>query len=163
MAMVATRGVKSSWMLPALIVALGAALFATLLLRTGVLHLGQNGPMHAPGAAAPENVAVEAQLGVRFSNVAVVGGGGLVELTYTVLDPEKATTFQSDTTHPPTLYRTGDSDNPVHIAALMKQGHNLRPGQTYFILYENPHGIVKSGDTVRIESKAGALADFPVE
>ena len=68
----------------------------------------------------------------------MVGGGGLVELTYTVLDPEKATTFQSDTTHPPTLYRTGDSDNPVHIAALMKQGHNLRPGQTYFILYENP-------------------------
>jgi len=93
----------------------------------------------------------------------VVGGGGLVELTYTVLDPEKATTFQSDTKHPPTLYRSGDRANPVDQSALMKQGHNLRPGQTYFILYENTHGILKTGDTAEIHSKAGTLADFPVE
>ncbi len=163
MSTIAARAVKSSWMLPVLLVALSVALVGTVLVRAGVVHVRQSGPMHAPGAKAPESLAVEAQLGIRFSHVAVVGGGGLVELTYTVLDPEKATTFQSDTTHPPTLYRTGDSDNPVHIAALMKQGHNLRPGQTYFILYENPKGVVHAGDTVRIDSKAGELADFPVE
>ena len=163
MTAVAARLVKSSWILPVLLAVLSVTLVGTVLVRAGVVRLPQSGPMHAPGAKAPESLQVEAQLGIRFSHVAVVGGGGLVELTYTVLDPEKATTFQSDTTHPPTIFRTGDSDNPVHIAALMKQGHDLRPGQTYFILYENPHGVVHSGDTVRIDSKAGELADFPVE
>jgi len=160
------KGIERVWLLPATLAVLCLALIGTVLLRTGVVHVGgaaaaavtASGPIKTP-----ENVDVEAELGVRFSHVAVVGGGGLVELTYTVLDPEKATTFQSDTTHPPTLYKSGDRANPVDQSALMKQGHNLRPGQTYFILYENTHGILKTGDTAEIHSKAGTLTDFPVE
>ena len=152
---------RSAWALPAVLVVLVVAFAGTLALRTGLVHL--------PGRAAaqtqlkPENLDIESQLGIRFSHVAILGGGGLVELTYTVLDPEKATTFQSDTLHPPTLFRAGSAEESVHVSALMKQGHNLRPGQTYFILYENPKGLLHTGDSVDIHSKAGVLAGFPVE
>ena len=51
----------------------------------------------------PQSAAMENALGVRFSRVAVVGDGGLLTVSYVVLDAEKATRFQSDTTHPPVL------------------------------------------------------------
>ena len=91
-----------------------------------------------------------------------MGDGGLIELRYTVLDTEKATKFQSDTQHPPVIYSERDRSAPVYRTALMRQGHDLRPGQSYFILYENNHGVVRRGDTVEIDAGAGKLTSVPV-
>ena len=43
---------------------------------------------HAAGAF-PQSASMEQRLGVRFSRVAVVGDGGLITLSYVVLDSEK--------------------------------------------------------------------------
>ncbi len=56
-----------------------------------------------PNRPVPTSTAMEQQLGVRFTRVAVVADGGLVTLFYVVLDSEKATQFQADVTHPPVL------------------------------------------------------------
>jgi hypothetical protein len=44
----------------------------------------------------------------------------------------------------------------------MNQGHSLRAGQTYFILYEDNHGSIKRGDTMSIDAGGGRLVGVPV-
>jgi hypothetical protein len=109
----------------------------------------------------PHDGQMEADLGVRFSQAAVVGDGGLVELRYIVLDGQKASTFQNNTKNPPQLKseRTGKI---AWRAALMKQGHELRPGQTYYILYLNNAGAIKRGDNIEIAAGQRHLQHVPV-
>jgi len=117
---------------------------------------------HATAApyVVPQSPQLEQTYGIRFNQVDIVGDGGLVELGYTVLDGEKATQFQSDTHHPPLLRNEG-SNATVTISALMKQGHNLRPGQTYFVIYENPHNSIRPGELVTIEYQGRRLEHVP--
>jgi hypothetical protein len=112
--------------------------------------------------AVPQNATLESKLGIRFTQAAVVADGGLVELRYTVLDVDKATTFQNDVHHPPVLKSTKRGDDVLYRTALMKQGHSLRPGQTYYILYLNNHKAVRSGETLEIDAGGGQLANVPV-
>lgn len=109
----------------------------------------------------PQSPAMEDQLGVRFSRVAVVGDGGLILLTYVVLDSEKATRFQSDTTHPPEI--TSESrDASTHRVSLMKQGHSLRSGQTYYLVYQNTRGALRAGEFATISRGDLRLPHVPV-
>ena len=97
--------------------------------------------------AVPQNAAMEKALGVRFSRVAVVADGGLITVSYVVLDPEKASRFQLDGAHPPVLHSEarGLSTNRV---SLMKQGHTLRAGQTYYLVYQNTRGALRPDEQV---------------
>jgi hypothetical protein len=104
---------------------------------------------------------MEDALGVRFSRVAVVGDGGLLTVSYVVLDAEKATRFQSDSTHPPVL-RSEAREGSTRRVSLMKQGHNLRAGQTYYLVYENTAGALRPDEQVTIEDGALRLRHVPV-
>ena len=104
---------------------------------------------------------MENQYGIRFSRVAVVGDGGLVTVTYVVLDSEKASRFQSDTAHPPALSSESRHQTTTKVS-LMKQGHTLRAGQTYYLVYRNTHGALKPGEKVTIAKDAMKLAHVPV-
>jgi hypothetical protein len=98
---------------------------------------------------------------VRFSQAAVVADGGLVELRYVVLDTQKASAFQNDIKHPPTL-RNERNGKTAWRAALMKQGHELRPGQSYYLLYLNNQGAIKRGDKIAIDAGQRHLQHVPV-
>ena len=154
----ALRGVLvSRWTTWAVLAASVLALLAAVALRTGPLAHAKDA-----GYVVPQSSAMEAKLGVRFTRAAVVADGGIVELRYTVLDAEKASKFQSDTHHPPVLHsekRGGD----VYRAALMKQGHELRPGQSYYILYLNNKRSIRSGEDLSIDAGGGHLAHVPVK
>jgi hypothetical protein len=114
-----------------------------------------------PRYDVPHDAKMEATLGIRFTQAAVVGDGGLVELRYVVLDAEKATAFQSDTKHPPRL--VGERNKKIAWrAALMRQGHELRPGQSYFLLYLNNQHAVHPGDMITIQTGTAKLAHVPV-
>jgi hypothetical protein len=121
----------------------------------------------ATGAAArdpyhvPQDGELESILGVRFTQAALVGDDGLVEISYTVLDTQRASKFQNDVKHPPVL-RNERTGKTAWRAALMKQGHELRPGQTYYILYLNNQNAIKRGDTLEIGTTARKLAHVPV-
>lgn len=122
-----------------------------------------SGPAQARrGYVMPQSAQLEASLGIRISQAAVVADGGIVELRYTVLDPQKATTFQSNVAHPPVLRSEQNRGTAVYRTALMKQGHTLRPGQSYFILYLNNHGVIHSGGTLEIDAGGGRLVHVPV-
>ncbi|SBT40050.1 hypothetical protein [Micromonospora auratinigra] len=113
------------------------------------------------GYAVPHDGQLEAATGIRFTQAAVVGDGGLVELRYVVLDTQKASAFQNDTKHPPRL-RNERSGKLAWRAALMKQGHELRPGQSYYLLYLNNDSAIRRGDKIEITSGQRHLAHVPV-
>jgi hypothetical protein len=112
-------------------------------------------------AAFPQSSSIEEKYGVRFSRVAVVGDGGLITLTYVVLDSEKATRFQSDVQHPPEL-RSEDRDGGTKRVSVMKQGHSLRSGQTYYLVYQNTKGALRHGEKATIQLGDLSLLHAPV-
>jgi hypothetical protein len=112
-------------------------------------------------AAFPQSAAIEQQYGVRFSRIAVVGDGGLITLTYVVLDSEKATRFQSDTGHPPEL-RSEARDGGTNRVSVMKQGHALRAGQTYYLVYQNTKGGLRHGEKASVQLGNLVLRHAPV-
>jgi hypothetical protein len=118
----------------------------------------------APGSSPPgfpQSSALEQQLGVRFSRVAVVGDGGLITLNYVVLDGEKASRFQSDRSHLPVL-RSEARNGSTSRVAIMKQGHSLRAGQTYYLVYQNTRGALRHGERMTIVDGALRLEHVPV-
>jgi hypothetical protein len=138
-----------------LVLLLALALAAVLFVRFG-------GSADAkPQYAIPHDGQLEAATGVRFTQAAMVADGGLVELRYVVLDTQKASAFQNDTKHPPRL-RNERSGKLAWRAALMKQGHELRPGQSYYLLYLNNDNAIKRGDTIEITAGPRHLAHVPV-
>lgn len=114
-----------------------------------------------PGYDVPRNAALEAKLGVRFIQAAVVADGGIVELRYTVLDAQKASKFQRAVHNPPVL-RSERRPGALYRTALMRQGHELRPGQNYYILYLNNRRAVRPGETLEIDAGGQTLAKVPV-
>lgn len=109
----------------------------------------------------PQSSVVEAKTGVRFSRVAVVGDKGLVTLFYVVLDPERATAFQADRTHPPRLTSESRSGG-TQRASIMRSGHSMRAGQTYYVVYQNTDGAIRSGEKVSVSYDGVVLHHVPV-
>ncbi|MFK4087738.1 hypothetical protein ACI2LF_26745 [Kribbella sp. NPDC020789] len=109
----------------------------------------------------PQSPAIEQQYGVRFSRIAVVGDGGLITLTYVVLDSEKASRFQADVQNPPEL-RSEARDGGTKRVSVMKQGHALRPGQTYYLVYQNTKGALRHGEQASIVVRGLTLPHAPV-
>jgi hypothetical protein len=118
-----------------------------------------------PGGARPAHVPrspeLEALTGVRVTRIAVVGDGGLVTVFYLVLDPEKATRFQADRDHPPTL-RSESRDASTHRTSIMRTGHVMRAGQTYYLVYENTGGALRSGESATLSYGGASLHHVPV-
>ena len=126
----------------------GAAV--VILALSGLLLARALGPIF-PGtpAAVPVSPEIEARWGVRVTQVAPTADGGLVDVRFTVLDPDKALDLMSDVNNLPVLHVDG-SDVVVRSAAAMAPGHNVLAGRTYFILYRNAEGSVRPGTSVSI-------------
>jgi hypothetical protein len=151
------------WPTQRLVKTLGVLVLTVLLAGGGVMARRAWADQHTRPAstAVPQSVAMEELLGVRFSRVAVVADGGLLTLSYVVLDSEKALRFQSDVTHPPRLTSEARKLSTVRVS-LMKQGHALRTGQTYYLVYENTRGAIRAGEKLSITDGAVTLAHVPV-
>jgi hypothetical protein len=111
--------------------------------------------------AVPQSAVMEQRLGVRFTRIAVVGDGGLITLSYVVLDSELATRFQADRDHPPVLYSEARPLSTKRVS-IMRNGHLMRPGATYYFVYENTRAALRSGETATIEYGGLRLTGFPV-
>lgn len=140
---------------------LNGGLAIVMLLALGFLVLRPHAPAASPAATVPQSAQLEARTGVRFSRVAVVGDGGLVTLFYVVLDTEKATSFQADREHAPRL-TSEDRDGGTDRASIMRAGHQMRAGQTYYFVYEDTGGSIRSGDHVTISYGGMSLRHVPV-
>jgi hypothetical protein len=110
----------------------------------------------------PHDAGFESHTGVRVTRVAVVGDGGLVDVRYVVLDAQKAQKWFGDTKRPPELDNTRRHKTLYRVAA-MRQGHELRPGQTYYLVYLNKGGKTRTGDSLDVGAAGDTLAAVPVQ
>lgn len=89
------------------------------------------------------------RLGVRITHLAVTGGGGLVDLRFQVVDPDKALALHDDA-NPPALV---DEATGVVVSDLF-MGHahsgDFKAGVTYYLIFENPGNIVQRGGVVGV-------------
>jgi hypothetical protein len=95
--------------------------------------------------------------GVRLVRVAVTGGGGLLDLRYQVVDPNKALTVHEAKTPPAIIdERTGLVLNRL----LMGHAHQgqLKPAVSYYLVFENTGNWVHRGSQVTV-----LLGDAEVE
>ena len=87
--------------------------------------------------------------GVKITQVAVTGDGGLVDLRFTVVDANKAATLH-DPANPPAVVdqRTG----LVVKDLLMSHAHTspFKAGVTYYLVFNNPGNWVHRGDKVAV-------------
>lgn len=109
----------------------------------------------------PQSGPMEAALGVRFSRVAVVGDGGLVTLSYVVLDTEKATRFLADVKQPPVLASESRAKGTSRVS-MMRASHNLRAGSAYYLVYQNTAEALRPGERVTISYAGLSLEHVPV-
>ena len=149
-----------------------AGFLAGVLIAAGIgalaLWLPQrsNGQTSADSRAAPppgwQRPSVSAsglaeRSGVRLIRVAVTGGGGLLDLRYQVVDPNKAVTVHEAKTPPAIIdERTGLVLNRL----LMGHAHHgqLKPAVTYYLIFENTGNWVRRGSEVTV-----LLGDAQVE
>lgn len=101
--------------------------------------------------------------GVRILRVFATAGGGMIDVRYQVIDPDKAIIIH-DTQNPPQLMNeaTGQLiDRPFHDHS---SGTQLRAGGAYQEILVNEGGVIKPGDSVTIIIGGNArLEHVPVQ
>ena len=132
-----------------------------VLVLGGLVVTSLRGPAAVGSTAVPQSAALERATGVRFSRVAVVGDGGLLTVSYVVLDPERATAFQADRDHPPLLTSEAREASTQRVS-IMRAGHQMRAGQTYYLVYENTAGALEGGEKVTLTYDGVSLRHLPV-
>jgi hypothetical protein len=109
----------------------------------------------------PQSAAVENAVGIRVTSVSVVGDRGLLDVRYVVLDAQKARRFEKQQTSEAKLRNKRDGTVLQRIAS-MKHEHDLRQGQTYYMIVLNTGGSVKPGDQVDLTIMGQTLTGVPV-
>ena len=131
-------------------VALGAALALVAGALLGAVYLARpNDAQSAANSTMPNSRAMEAKTGIRILSAHVVADGGIVDVRYLVLDPNKANVIEGDPTHTPALVPASKTDALTKTAA-MRKGHERREAGTYFLLYYNRGALVHPGDLIDI-------------
>jgi hypothetical protein len=110
----------------------------------------------------PVSSEVETSAGVRVIRASLAADGGLLDVRYVVLNAPRAQKWMADTTKPPALY---DQRNKATIArvAPMRDAHQQRPGQTYYLVYQNVRNTIHRGDRIDLTVAGVTLHDIPVE
>jgi hypothetical protein len=110
----------------------------------------------------PADSEVETKAGVRIVRASLAADGGLLDVRYIVLNAPRAQQWMADTSKPPALL---DQRNGVTIdrVAPMRDAHQQRPGQTYYLVYQNTRNTIHRGDRIDITVAGVTLHDVPVE
>ncbi len=145
--------VSSIWFL-----ALAVVLLLGVTLSVVLPHFIQRtAPESAP---MPLSSAIEQRWGIRITMVAATADGGMVDLRYQVLDPDKAQSVGVDATSTPKLISHDQS--VVAETAPMPHKEILHAGETYFLLYHNAMGAIKAQRYITISLGDLHLENVPV-
>ncbi len=149
-------------LLTGMVLAAGA-LFAVTVLRDHA----RGEPVTAQAAAVSwGRTAVDAnglaeRSGVRITQVAVTGGGGLLDLRFQVLDPNRANALHDPATPPAVIdERTG----LVIHDLFMNHAHTdpYKAGVTYYLVFVNPGDRIHRGTTVSVLLGTAQVEHVPV-
>jgi len=134
----------------------GLATGVALAAAAGAVALWPSSPDDPPSAvpvdwARPvvDDAGLAQRAGVQITQVAVTGGGGLVDLRFRVVDPEKAAAVH-DPAHPPAIV---DEQSGLVVHELY-MGHShtgtFKAGVTYYFVFSDPVNWVHQGSPVAV-------------
>lgn len=89
------------------------------------------------------------RLGIRITQVAVTGEGGLIDLRYQIIDPNKAAALHDADTPPAVVdEETGAVANDL----FMNHAHSgpYAFGETYYLIFDNPGNLIQRGGYVSV-------------
>jgi hypothetical protein len=114
------------------------------------------GPAPAGTTRMPSSPEIEDAYGVRFTGAYLTAAGGMVELTYQVIDADKSVAVHEDEFTPVIVADGTTYDKP----GLEGHGHgaDFVAGRSYFDLLANVGGGLEVGDTVTIR-----VGDFELD
>jgi hypothetical protein len=110
--------------------------------------------------------AFEEETGVHIVRIATVAGGGIVDLRFQVLDPDKALAVH-DKQSPLILVDEGSGTvlrsafHGRHSGGTTQVG--LNAGATYYLLFANSAGALRRGDLASVTVGGGRLEHVPVQ
>jgi hypothetical protein len=111
-----------------------------------------------PGLLAQSELVEKA--GVRVVRVAVTGAGGLVDLRFQVVDPDKATVVH-DRKKPPSLIL--QSGQVLRRPLMGHMPHSTpKAGRIYYVIFDNTRYALAPGRTVTVELGGIRLDDVAV-
>ncbi|MBO0845445.1 MAG: hypothetical protein J2P22_08535 [Nocardioides sp.] len=146
---------RQPWWLRAVGALLGALLVVTAYDVFTVVH--DRTSSHAAPTAPPPDWArpsvtaneLPDRLGVRLTRLAVTGGGGLLDLRFQVLDPEKAAAIHDPRT-PPAL--VGEPSGLFLDQLLMGHFHSgaFKTAVSYYLIFVDEGNLVQRGSKVTV-------------
>ena len=142
--------------------ALGAAIALVTAGLLGTAYLARPTVAKADAnSQMPTSRALESKTGIRIISAHVEGDGGIVDVRYQVLDPNKANIVEGDPTNTPALLPASD-DGALTQTAAMRKGHERREAGTYFLIYYNRGAAIHPGDFIDIAFGGQTLTHVPV-
>jgi hypothetical protein len=136
------------WVGVALVAAV--AVPAYLVLHSSPAKVDENAAVAPSKPVVLSGPAFTAKTGVEVAQVAVTGGGGLVDLRYRVVDPDKANAVH-ERQNPPGL--VDEATGAPVWQLVMGHAHKgqLKAGVTYYLVFYNPDDVVKRGNLVTVQ------------
>jgi hypothetical protein len=117
-------------------------------------HAARASPRAAAAAAVPQSSAIEERFGIRITRLGLTANGGMLDLRFIVLEPEKAAQIGHSVLALPRLIAE-DHHVQMNTAQLMLHLHYLRRGTSYYMLFRNDGNLLHQGDHVGV--KIGGL------
>jgi hypothetical protein len=118
--------------------------------------------------AEMDQVTFTDETGLQLTLVAITAGGGMIELRYRVVDPDKAVIVH-DEEKPPTIIKEKTGDELFLTMHVLDRNTNrahdddLHLGITYNTRIMNAGGLIKRGDRVTIRVGDTELKHVPVQ
>lgn len=117
---------------------------------------------HAPTLSAASEAAFEEATGIQLVRITISGGGGILDLRYRVLDPDKAVIVH-DKNKPPTIISESTGRSASQPWMPHHGGGEPKFAVTYYELIYNPEGVIKRGDRVTLVIGDAHLAHVIVQ
>jgi hypothetical protein len=136
---------KSLFVVVGLVAVVLVALLALVLSPEPVAPAG---PM--AGVAPAQVAALEAAWGIRITNVAITANGGLIDLRFQVINPDKALGLLDPDDFPVLI---DDMTGKILDKGGAHGGHakSFKAGRTYYFLYQNNGSLLKTGSRITIQ------------
>jgi hypothetical protein len=138
----------SKWM--PYLAALGA-LLALGLLTFALSAAPRPAPLDSLSEVLPAQVAaMQNTWGIRITNVAITANGGLIDLRFQVINPDKALGVLDPGDFPVLI---DDTTGKVLDKGGAHSGHakSFKAGRTYYFLYQNNGSLLKTGSRITIQ------------
>ena len=153
------RSASRSWTVVAVLC--GLMLAAGILVIRGWRPGGESSGAATPGAV-PSSAEIEATYGVRVVGVDVTAAGGMIQIRYQVLDPDKVDAIHDTSVSPIVVGGDGTLYDAPGMAGHSHLGRVGGAGSTNTILLANSRGGVHPGDQVTVRIGELELHHVPV-